>query len=137
MRKYLLCIFLFSFLYSTAQGTLKNTQLNPIKSGKSASYKTLASNDIQNQDGSIDNIVNYVNPVGNRFVFTVKSKKQTHLTVEIFSILGQRSLSKNFNPGKGISKFSMDVSGLPRGLYIVRFTNNNYRISLTRKLLKE
>ncbi len=135
MRKFLLSIFLFSFLSATAQDSLNMGNYNALNKGVSTNYQTRAK--AQNQEEYSDSIVNYVNPVGNNFVFTVDSKTQTYLTVEIFSILGQSRMLKHFNPGIGISKFSMDVSSLPRGLYIVRFTDKSRQISLTRKLLKE
>lgn len=135
MRKFLLFIFLFSFLSSIAQDSLKMVNYSVLNKKINTSYQTQANT--QSQKGNIDSIVGYVNPVGNNFVFSVDLKNQTFLTIEIFSILGQRRMIKHFNPGKGISKFSMDVSSLPRGLYIVRFTDKNRQISLTRKLLKE
>lgn len=137
MRKFLLFIFLFSFLFAAAQDTLKMVNGNMLTNKKYGSYNISKNNNLQNSDVSEDTIVGYVNPVGNNFVFAVNSKQQTYVTVEIFSILGQRSMIKRFNTGKGLSKFSMDVSTLPRGMYIVRFTDKNGRISLTRKLLKK
>ncbi|MBE0651615.1 MAG: T9SS type A sorting domain-containing protein [Bacteroidales bacterium] len=90
-----------------------------------------------NSETTVDfDIFHFVNPVNNTFIFTVNSEKALPLKVEIFSILGQRALMKQFYPAKGFSKFTMDVSGLPRGLYIVRFTDENRHLSFTRKLLK-
>ena len=133
MRKLLLWIFLFSFLSSTAQDSLKTVNFSASNSGNYTINRIQT--ETQHQDG--DAIVNYVNPVGNEFVFTINSKKPAYLTIEIFSILGQRNTIKHFSLGKGVSKFSVDVSNLPRGLYIVRFTDRNNQINLTRKLLKE
>lgn len=86
-------------------------------------------------DVNFDNF-HFVNPVGNNFDFTVNSSKRAPLTVEIFSILGQKSAEKKFLPEKGLSRFSIDVGNLPRGMYIVRFTDENRHLSFTRKLLK-
>ena len=135
MKKFLLWIFLFSFLSSTAQDSLKIVNYRTGNDVNNTSYRIQAT--AQNQEEKVDNIVNYVNPVGNNFVFSVDSKSQTYLTVEIFSILGQSRMIKHFELGRGVSKFTMDVSSLPRGLYIVRFSDKNSQISLTRKLLKE
>lgn len=137
MKIFLLWIFLFSSLSSVAQNTVIMKQDSLLNTRTNTGYHTLANNNTQNQDGTIDNIINYVNPVGNNFVFSVNSKKQIRLTVEIYSILGQRSMIKQFYPGKELSKFTMDVSSLSRGMYIVRFTDKSHQINLTRKLLKE
>ncbi len=79
----------------------------------------------------------FVNPVGNRFDFSVSSEKTAPLKVEIFSILGQRMLVKQFQTSHGTSQFSLDMTNLPRGMYIVRFTDQNRNLTFTRKLLKK
>jgi exonuclease III len=79
----------------------------------------------------------FVNPVGNTFDFTVSSEGTAPLTVEIFSILGQKVMTKRFFLTKGLSKFSVDMGSLPRGMYIVRFSDENRHLNFTRKLLKK
>lgn len=81
--------------------------------------------------------IHFVNPVANNFTFNVNLEKRTPLTVEIFSILGQKIITKHFFTDQGISNISLDVSNLRKGLYIVRFTDKNRDMSFTRKMLKE
>lgn len=88
------------------------------------------------RDTNFDN-VSFANPVGNNLEFTIDANKKTPLTVEIFSILGQRSLMKHFLPGPGQSRFNINVSDLPKGMYIIRFTDESRHFRFTRKLLKK
>lgn len=137
MKKFLLWIFLFSFLSCAAQNKLTTRQDSVSNYGNVSHIYTGANSNYFEKIGNINNIINYNNPVDDNFIFTVNLQKQTRLTVEIYSILGIRNIVKHFEIGKGISKFSIDVSSLPRGMYIVRFTDKNRDISLTQKLLKE
>ena len=79
--------------------------------------------------------LDFTNPVNNVLNFKVNAAKTTSLKVEVFSLLGQKVMQREFSVSKGDSQLTMDVSNLFKGLYILRFTESNGH-SFSRKLLK-
>lgn len=79
--------------------------------------------------------LNFTNPVNNVLNFKMDAAKTTALKVEVFSLLGQKVMQRDFSVSKGHSHRTMDVSSLLKGLYILRFTESNGH-SFSRKLLK-
>ncbi len=75
------------------------------------------------------------NPVKNRVQFDIQSDKSLSLQVEVFSLVGKKVLQQRFSVPKGTSKQVMQLGDLPKGLYILRFTESNGN-SFSRKLLK-
>lgn len=77
----------------------------------------------------------FTNPVSNVVNFNVKAERAVTMQVEVFSLVGKRVMTHTFSIERGSSKQAMNVSGLPKGLYILRFTESNGH-SFSRKLLK-
>jgi endonuclease/exonuclease/phosphatase family metal-dependent hydrolase len=81
--------------------------------------------------------VRFTNPVSNQVNFTVHVNHEAKLSVEIYSLLGQSELKKQFTLDRGWQHFNMNISSLPKGLYIVRFTEKDKHISYSQKLIKQ
>jgi len=77
----------------------------------------------------------FSNPVKDVLNFSVHVSKPLTLRVEVFSLVGKKVMQEQFSLPQGISKQTMDVDNLPKGLYILQFTEPN-GVSFTRKLLK-
>lgn len=81
--------------------------------------------------------IKYINPVSNTARFTVQVNKKSTLQVDIYSLLGQKEMKQQFALDRGWQNFNMDVSHLPRGIYIIRFTDKNNDIQYSQKLIKQ
>ncbi len=79
--------------------------------------------------------LSFTNPVKDVFNFRVDADKATSLQVEVFSLVGKKVMQHQFSIYRGHSQKTMDISNLPKGLYILRFTETNGQ-SFSRKLLK-
>ncbi len=79
--------------------------------------------------------LSFTNPVKDQLSFNVNADKAISLQVEVFSLVGKRVMLHKFFISRGQSQQTMDISGLPKGLYILRFTEPNGH-SFSRKLLK-
>lgn len=77
----------------------------------------------------------FTNPVNNLLNFKVNADKALNLKVEVFSLVGKRVMQHKFFVENGSSRQSLNISNLPNGLYILRFTESNGH-SFSRKLLK-
>ncbi|UBM62243.1 T9SS type A sorting domain-containing protein [Candidatus Sulfidibacterium hydrothermale] len=77
----------------------------------------------------------FSNPVKDVLNFSVHASKPLSLKVEVFSLVGKKVMQEQFSLSQGFSRQTMDVSDLPKGLYILRFTESN-GASFSRKLLK-
>jgi len=79
--------------------------------------------------------LSFTNPVKDVLNFKVNADKAITLNVEAFSLVGKVVMQHRFTVDKGTTRQSMNVSSLPKGLYILRFTETNGH-SFSRKLLK-
>ncbi len=95
--------------------------------------KTLGINEWQNSD--IEE-VRVVNPAGNELKLTLSAKKPTRLEVNIISITGQILINKRFNINPGQTTYSIPVSSLKPGLYLVRLTDGQ-SVTVVRKMVKK
>jgi hypothetical protein len=68
-----------------------------------------------------------------RLFITVESETQT--TVSIFSITGQLLKTENKQVRKGRNEVSLDISGLTKGVYVIRLTDSAGRVA-SLKLVK-
>ncbi len=84
---------------------------------------------------SVIDKLSFVNPVKDVLSIKVNADKATTLQVDVYSLVGKIVLQRRFTVGRGFSHQSMNVSSLPKGLYILRFTESNGN-SFSRKLLK-
>ena len=79
--------------------------------------------------------LSFANPVNNTLDLKIDAARQTKLTMEVFSLVGQKVMQKEFMVSQGFSRQAIDVSHLQKGLYILRFTEPD-GYNLSRKLLK-
>jgi len=79
--------------------------------------------------------LSFTNPVKNVFSFNVNADKSMTLQVEVFSLVGKKVMQRQYSLEKGQSQQTMNIGSLPKGLYILRFTESNGH-SFSRKLLK-
>jgi len=92
---------------------------------------------INQWDASSFDRIRFTNPVSSTAHFTVQVRNQANLLVEVYSLLGQREMHHQFSLDRGWQHFNMDMSSLPKGLYIVRFTDQKRNIRYSQKLIKQ
>ncbi len=81
--------------------------------------------------------IEFINPVkGNELNIRLQLLSDTRVKIELYSLLGKRMLRfTRSSLRKGDNQFSINVSDLPRGMYVIRFTDGN-GLSQSRKLVK-
>ena len=84
---------------------------------------------LSNEETPFSTFEMYPNPVSD--VLNIKNQAVGKITIEIYSILGKNIIKKSFNS----SNFTLNVSTLNRGIYILKLTEDNHTI--TRKLIKK
>jgi alpha-amylase len=108
-----------------SSGGLTDAALNALPARSVSVYKFLAP--LGTEESSITTASLYPNPAGNSFSFTVATEK-----ADVYSLTGQ--LVKSYGAANAGSAF--DISSLAKGLYLVRVTDANGRVS-TLKMVKE
>lgn len=79
-----------------------------------------------NNEGNIENLTIYPNPVSDGKLYIV-TKNNITKQIEIYNVLGKKILSET------ISGKELDVSKIKSGIYIIKITENS--IITTRKLI--
>ena len=82
------------------------------------------------------NEVRFNNPVRNNVQLSIKLKKPATIKIELYSLLGKRILTKNLHFKNTYNKTNINLNNIPKGIYIIRFTDYKTKISITQKLLK-
>jgi endonuclease/exonuclease/phosphatase family metal-dependent hydrolase len=77
----------------------------------------------------------FSNPVSDQLHFSVHADKPMNLRVEVYSLVGNKVMQRRFAIRRGSSQQTLQVGNLPKGLYILRFTEPNGH-SFSRKMLK-
>ncbi|WP_294821837.1 alpha-amylase family glycosyl hydrolase [uncultured Flavobacterium sp.] len=108
-----------------ASGGLAGLPLNTLPARSVMIYKFAAPLGTKDNNATIANL--YPNPAGNSFSFTIGTEK-----ADVYSLTGQ--LVKSYGAANAGAAF--DISGLAKGLYLVKVTDANGKVS-TMKLLKE
>lgn len=80
-------------------------------------------------------VIQLASPVVNQLNLRLGVNKTTVVTIEIYSLLGQRMMMKKQLLQSGHNRIEMNVSSLPKGMYIVRFTDGD-GLSQSRKVIK-
>ena len=89
---------------------------------------------IRQQHSDIEQL-KFNNPVKDILNFEVNTARPVTLQVKVFSLVGKQVLQKKIVLQKGRSRHGMNIGNLPKGLYILQFTEPN-GYSFSRKLLK-
>jgi len=82
------------------------------------------------EDGWISSLNIYPNPIKETLFIDVINSSE--LKINLFSIMGQKIETKNIIEG---NKLKIELSDLPKGIYIVKISGNNS--SITKRLIKE
>ena len=90
--------------------------------------------DIRQQHSAVEHL-KFNNPVKDVLNFEVNVDKPMTLQVKIYSLVGKMILHQQFALQKGLSRQAIRIGHLPKGLYILQFTEPN-GYSFSRKLLK-
>ncbi|MDZ7740641.1 MAG: T9SS type A sorting domain-containing protein [Bacteroidota bacterium] len=77
----------------------------------------------------------YPNPAKDKLNISLNKKDERVLQIEIFSVTGSRMHTEKIEQGCGIFDISIDVSKLPKGMYIVRI--NDGEDSVNKRILIE
>ncbi|CAN5604553.1 hypothetical protein BH23BAC4_BH23BAC4_03690 [soil metagenome] len=71
----------------------------------------------------------YPNPVRSTTTVVLELAEETHVTVSVFDILGRRVATLHDGIAPRVLPLSVDVSGLSSGIYIIRATGADFRLS--------
>lgn len=75
------------------------------------------------------------NPFVNDFTFEIAGVGNEIVRTEIYSLLGNKLISNDFNANAIDNKYKIDCSGLPAGTYLIKVISNNKHVSkLIRKV---
>jgi hypothetical protein len=70
----------------------------------------------------------YPNPAGNNLTVEYNTEFNDNSTVNVYDMSGRLVLSNSFTSTKGLNTWSIDLSELMNGLYMVELINSNDRI---------
>ena len=80
--------------------------------------------------------VSFVNPVNDLLQLQITSDKATPAIISVFDMAGKVKIRQTTLLAKGKSGYSINVSGLPAGLYIVHIVDKN-GAAISRKMMKQ
>src|SRR5262249_13291694 len=86
-------------------------------------------------DGPGRSITISPNPAQNAFLLQLNSSVNSKVAITIIDAAGRHLLSETRNASAGSNKFSVDISRLPRGIYLVQVEANDQKV--VKKLVKE
>jgi hypothetical protein len=75
-------------------------------------------------------ILLYPNPANNYINIQYLGNSLTNIQVAIFDILGKNILNQNMNVSNKEDQ-KIDITHLPKGIYVVKITGNNFSASKT------
>ncbi len=78
----------------------------------------------------------FPNPVNEHFAIDITSEKQTTGTLEIYSIVGQKTDQQSFNLNSGKNLLQVNCSRLTGGVYILKITTTTAKSGIIRKFVK-
>jgi hypothetical protein len=91
-------------------------------------YNFLVNNPTSINEANLDNAVSiYPNPAANILNITTSS---LNFQVSVFDLTGQSVLRES-------NSSTIDISGLPTGLYMLKLQDQNSRATITRKFIHE
>ncbi len=79
--------------------------------------------------------IKLINPVKDKIKVEVYSKFNGTTGVTLFDLTGKKLVEKRFDLQKGYNSLKLDIYGLKKGFYLLRFEDNNGLV-LTKKLIK-
>ena len=66
-----------------------------------------------------DNIILFPNPAKDKLNLQYSNDKACVLNFSLYDISGKEILSKKYSTEEGLNTFELDVTGIPRGIYVV------------------
>jgi len=79
----------------------------------------------------------YPNPVKNKATLEIVAKNTVDISVTLSGVSGKVIISKELHLVRGVNKPELDMSGLPAGVYILSFKDNNNTWYRTEKVIKQ
>ncbi len=80
--------------------------------------------------------ISFVNPVDDLLHLQITAQKATPATISVFDIAGKLRIRQTVLLAKGKSVPSLNISGLPAGLYILHLVDTN-GVAISRKMVKQ
>jgi len=111
-----------SFTTSTFTTTASGTGNNNNNNVPNANAKTIATN--SNVNETIINSI-YPNPAYNQTTVSYTSNMENVITIKLIDITGRTISSNEYNAANGLNNYTLDLSSLNKGLYIVELTSGS------------
>ncbi len=69
----------------------------------------------------------YPNPTSGEVTLTIETADLVNgpMTLKVYSLIGQEMMKKSITPFSGVKKVQLDLSTLPKGLYMVEVSNGD------------
>jgi hypothetical protein len=80
--------------------------------------------------------LSFVNPVDDFLHLQITAQKATRATFSVFDVAGKLRIRQTASISKGKSAHTLNISGLPAGLYILHLADNN-GVAISRKMVKQ
>ena len=93
--------------------------------------------DIPSVGGQQSAVGSYPNPFMESTVIEYELEKEGEISLMVYNQFGQQvAVLTNERQGAGKHRVAWDASGLPTGIYYLRLTTNDLRLTTTGKLVK-
>ncbi len=102
-------------------------RLKTVNDDGSYTYSQVVVADFGGQQSIAGNL--YPNPTFSLLYYSIYKNNTSNVVINIIDITGRVLLKNTFNPSMGINTFSMDVSNLPQGMYILQFEDESGTIN--------
>lgn len=69
----------------------------------------------------------YPNPTSGAITLTLEPVENTNrpMSLKVYSLIGQEMMTQTISPFSGIKKVSLDLSTLPKGIYMLEVSNGD------------
>lgn len=69
----------------------------------------------------------YPNPTSGQLTLTLETMEEVNgpLTLKVYSLIGQEMMKENIMPFDGVKQMRLDLSSLPKGLYMIEISNGD------------
>jgi hypothetical protein len=78
----------------------------------------------------------YPNPAGDELSLRIHAQKNERITINIYNGISEICINKQWNLNAGENKETINVSDLPKGLYLIRISSGTRTLRLFQKFIK-
>lgn len=101
----------------------KSLSSSPTEEGWSITYSSVPAG-IDESSTGINNLLVYPNPAKDILNISFNAENEQNMKIELVNITGQILYSENINYNMDIFKGTINISALPKGIYVLKITSN-------------